>query len=564
MRKILNLLIILSLTVLLGSCMNNGGKSKLPSFSGYYIESERTVETNIGNGKSRARLNKYADDDSLELGTSLITDEMYANNGEYVFITLQFINEERDTFVDLVLNDSDYGNDRVYDNFSKTNKIHSVETYKLDGKWVSDITIVLPATKTNDVRVIEVTEVNFLKQTINQQVSADLTSKSFSTTLNINIIEEYVPTSKYLFDYKEVTYDDMMGYEITKLNFEDYGYPSIIYFPSYIDGVPVIALGKDITPTDDNLSCNVCVVPETIRYIYCRFLNQCVGFVRDEVYILSHHIIDLEPMDPFFVAGDPTYYVWEDFLFEPRGDGAELKKIGYNWFPEYSKYISLNTGEKLNEENVLQKAMFFKLADEQDGYIFAGYANKDSCTSLVIPSEYNGLPVVAIGDEALDGCFELKELVIPETITVIGTGAIRNCQALNRVVIPSSVTSIGAYAFQDCGFLNSVTISEGVTSIGESAFQGCHSLRSIVLPESIVSIGKSAFQDCDSLSSIVIPESVVSIGESAFQGCYSLTIYCKAQTKPSGWANEWHWEWTKIYWSNEWEYNSSGKPVPLS
>ena len=43
-----------------------------------------------------------------------------------------------------------------------------------------------------------------------------------------------------------------------------------------------------------------------------------------------------------------------------------------------------------------------------------------------------------------------------------------------------------------------------------------------------------------------IPDSVTSIGERVFYNYTSLTIYCEAESIPSGW----HFDWNKLNWSN--------------
>ena len=102
---------------------------------------------------------------------------------------------------------------------------------------------------------------------------------------------------------------------------------------------------------------------------------------------------------------------------------------------------------------------------------------------LEIPTEFRGLPVTSIGNEAF-----------------------RKCTSLTSVTIPNSVTSIGHGAFSWCQDLTSVTIPEGVTSIGDSAFSECKSLTSITIPDSVTSIGDYAFESCSSLTSISLPE----------------------------------------------------------
>ncbi len=118
---------------------------------------------------------------------------------------------------------------------------------------------------------------------------------------------------------------------------------------------------------------------------------------------------------------------------------------------------------------------------------------------------------------------EVKNLVIPNSVTSIGYSAFYGCSSLTSITIPNSVTRIYSYAFSGCSGLTSITIPNSVTSIGYEAFYGCTSLTSITIPNSVTSIREGAFRDCYSLTSITIPNSVTSIGNYAFSGCSGLT-----------------------------------------
>ena len=129
---------------------------------------------------------------------------------------------------------------------------------------------------------------------------------------------------------------------------------------------------------------------------------------------------------------------------------------------------------------------------------------------------------------------EVKNLVIPNSVTHINGYAFVACSGLTSITIPNSVKSIGIYAFWNCSGLTSVTIGNSVTSIGSWAFSDCSSLTSVTIPESVTSIGSSAFSGCSGLTSITIPESVTSIGWSAFRDCSSLkSVTCLAKEVPS-------------------------------
>ena len=76
-----------------------------------------------------------------------------------------------------------------------------------------------------------------------------------------------------------------------------------------------------------------------------------------------------------------------------------------------------------------------------------------------------------------------------------------------------------------------VVIPDSVTAIGDYAFAWCSSLTSIVIPESVTAIGDGAFGDCSSLTSIVIPDSVTAIGDYAF-------VWCSRKSMASTWRTK--------------------------
>ena len=101
-------------------------------------------------------------------------------------------------------------------------------------------------------------------------------------------------------------------------------------------------------------------------------------------------------------------------------------------------------------------------------------------------------------------------------------------------------------------------IPNSVTSIGSSAFSGCAGLTSVTIGDRVTTIGEGAFFGCTGLTSVVISSSVTSIGYETFRNCTKLTIYCEAESQPSGWNIGWNYSNRPVHWYRESEPSISG------
>ena len=200
----------------------------------------------------------------------------------------------------------------------------------------------------------------------------------------------------------------------------------------------------------------------------------------------------------------------------------------------YSEIQPTQTGNWWHREDGVPVAWVtvgLEFALDGDAYTVTGY--EGTATSIVIPSTYEGKPVVSIGYEAFWGFSSLISISIPEGVTSIGERAFWNCSGLTYITIPKSVTSILESSFVGCSGLKSITVAAGNTiyysagnclieTAGKTLVRGC---KNSVIPSdgSVTSIGSSAFAGCSELTSIAIPDSVTSIGGYAFSGCSGLT-----------------------------------------
>ena len=191
-------------------------------------------------------------------------------------------------------------------------------------------------------------------------------------------------------------------------------------------------------------------------------------------------------------------------------------------------------------------------------------------TSVTIPNS-----VTSIGENAFWHCDGLTSVTIGNSVESIGVEAFYGCTGLTSVhisdiaawckfdfldntsnplhyaehlylngdevkdlVIPNSVTSIGERAFLGYKGLTSVTIGNSVKIIGVDAFYDCDGLTSVTIGNSVTSIGYAAFKWCSVLTSVTIGNSVESIGYEAFRDCSKLLdVYCYAENVPSTESN---------------------------
>jgi len=119
----------------------------------------------------------------------------------------------------------------------------------------------------------------------------------------------------------------------------------------------------------------------------------------------------------------------------------------------------------------------FTLTFNEDSYSVG--RGTETAANVVIPVEYNGLPVTEIAAFGFYNYTGLKSITIPDSVINIDNSAFNNCSGLTSIILPGSVTWIGASVFAGCSVLMSILIPDSVTQIDTGAFYNCGSLSKV-------------------------------------------------------------------------------------
>lgn len=206
-----------------------------------------------------------------------------------------------------------------------------------------------------------------------------------------------------------------------------------------------------------------------------------------------------------------------NLYFHSLGIPTTLKKIGHNAF-ESTTFGTCNIYN-------LEQWFHIDFGDSKpQGYLLL---NGEEIKDLVIPESITEIP-----DFVFDGIVNIETVTIHDGVTRIGECAFQACKSLTSVTIGKNLQEIGDGAFLHCYALTSINIPSSLTSIGVGAFEGCR-FTSMTLPNGMTEICASTFNDCSYLASLVLGDSMTKIDLQAFGNCKDLTdIYCHTKNVP--------------------------------
>lgn len=150
--------------------------------------------------------------------------------------------------------------------------------------------------------------------------------------------------------------------------------------------------------------------------------------------------------------------------------------------------------------------------------------------NVVIPEQYNGVPIRSIATSAFARCLTLETLEIPGCVKTIGSFTFKGCKNLKNLIIHEGMESLYQSAFEGCSSLVEVNLPNSITYFHSWVFEDCVSLKKINIPTGLTNWGFGDFRDCTSLTEITIPENIKEIPTLTFENCTSLKkVYIKRE-----------------------------------
>ena len=140
----------------------------------------------------------------------------------------------------------------------------------------------------------------------------------------------------------------------------------------------------------------------------------------------------------------------------------------------------------------------------EDAVIRRGVAGAEENTTITKVVVEEGVAVLY--DRTFRRFYALETVELPSTLTTIGaagSGVFQSCTNLKNIVIPESVTVLGKGTFQECSSLESINIPAGVTRIESDALRAT-GLKEVEFHEGVTYFGAQAFRDCKQLTKVVI------------------------------------------------------------
>lgn len=307
------------------------------------------------------------------------------------------------------------------------------------------------------------------------------------------------------------------------------------YNVSYEGGVLDINISSNVSYdiNSENLPSWIKLIPETRG-----LTNHSVSFSIDrnsDVVERSANVVfrnvdtKLEMTITITQAGSEDWQIVHVETVETLGDiltdsqkmyCKRLKLTGNIYIADFATIENMPALTELDLSEVTVKSNVIPeeaLGHCKDHYGLIYSESKSNLETIILPES-----IIGIGQYAFAGCKRLRQINLPEKMSVIDAGVFMDT-SLESIAIPAKVNTICRMAFAGCENLAEVNFPEdsmlkkllsgasndplGHTS-SFGAFKGCKSLKRFELPSGVTSIGVNTFEDCSSLEEFIIPDDI--------------------------------------------------------
>ena len=159
----------------------------------------------------------------------------------------------------------------------------------------------------------------------------------------------------------------------------------------------------------------------------------------------------------------------------------------------------------------------------------------ESCTSLQDIDLTGITTLTTLGYCAFNGCSQLKEFIMPNSVTTIAPYLFQNCSQMKKLIFSDAITDVRDYVCYNCSSLEEVHLPQNVKVIWHESFINTTSLRNIEFPASLEAIQYNAFEN-SGLESVELPITMLRLSTNAFRSNANL----KNIVLPSHLVNEGH------------------------
>ncbi len=199
-------------------------------------------------------------------------------------------------------------------------------------------------------------------------------------------------------------------------------------------------------------------------------------------------------------------------------DGTEGSLDDSQFSADYAESAVSEVSEAEKEKVYVENIADFEVVTIEDGRLFiAKYSGNDPY--VTVPAEYEGKAITGVLPETFDNCKFIRGIRVSEGIEEFGfigeDSALEvKCTSIEEIALPSTLKWCGG--FSRCKDLKEIILPESVTMLGIGNFCGCSSLERAIMP-GVKNLQLDTFACCYKLSELVLADDYRSFGRNSLK-----------------------------------------------